>query len=121
MLERNEVHGWAADETSGENGAGSVVERLRCIVLHHSAMLEQHDPVPHAHRFDLVMGDVDDRHAESLLEIANLPAHFASKSRVQVGQGFIHQAERVFGDDRPGERDSLALAARELGRLARKQ
>lgn len=75
-------------------------------------MLEQPDPIAHAHRLDLVMGDVDDRHADSLLEIANLPAHFASKSRVQITQGFIHQAERVFGDDRPGEGDTLALLAR---------
>ena len=67
------------------------------------------------------MGDVDHRHAELLLQRADLAPHLLAQLRVEVRQRLVHQADLGLGDDRAAERDALLLAARELRGLALEQ
>jgi hypothetical protein len=48
----------------------------------------------------------------------NLRAHLHPQLGVQVGQRLVHQEHRGLAHDRPAHRDPLALAARQLSRLA---
>ena len=75
----------------------------------------------HRHRLDLVVGDVDDRRAEALVEAGDLGARLDAQLGVEVGERLVHQEDGRLADDRPAERDALALAAGQLLRLALEQ
>ena len=68
----------------------------------------------HRHRLDLVVRDVDRRHAEVVLELRDLGPHLDAELRVEVRERLVHQEDLRLADDRPAQRDALALAAREL-------
>ncbi len=50
-----------------------------------------------------------------------LGPHMAAQLGIEIGQRFVHQEHRRAADDRPCERDALALAARQLARIAIEQ
>ena len=79
------------------------------------------DPVAHRHRLDLVVRDVDRRHAELALHARDLGAHLHAQTCVEVGERLVHEEDARVADDRAAHRDALALAARELARLALEQ
>ena len=51
----------------------------------------------------------------------NLGAHLNAQARVEVRERLVHQEHARVADDRAPHRDALALAARELTRLALQQ
>ena len=75
----------------------------------------------HRHRLDLVVGDVDDGRLEALVEAGDLGAGLDAQLGVEVGERLVHQEDGRLADDRPTERDALALAAGQLLRLAIEQ
>ena len=95
-----------------------VVELLRIGRLLQLALAHHGDAVAHRHRLDLVVGDVDRRHAEVALEPADLGAHLHAELGVEVGERLVHQERRRLAHDRAAHRDPLPLAARERLRLA---
>ena len=82
---------------------------------------QNRDAVAHRHRLDLVVGDVDRGHAETLLQCLDLAAHVDAELRVEVRQRLVHEEHLRLADDRPAHGDALALAAGELLRLAVEQ
>jgi hypothetical protein len=84
------------------------------------AIAHDDDPVGHRHRLDLVMGDVDGRGAEALVQLADLGAHLDAQLGVEVRERLVEQEHLRVAHDGTPHRDALALAARKLARIARK-
>ena len=120
-VDLDEVHRRAADEAGDEPVDRGVVEGLRRADLLEQALAHDRDPRAHRHRLDLVVGDVDDGRLEALVEPGDLGARLDAQLGVEVGEGLVHEEHRRLADDRPTERDALALAAGELLRLAVEQ
>ena len=120
-VDLDEVHRRAADEAGHEPIDRRVVERLRRPDLLEEALVHDRDPRAHRHRLDLVVGDVDDGRLEALVEAGDLGAGLDAQLGVEVRERFVHQEDRRLADDRPTERDALALPAGQLLRLAIEQ
>ena len=116
-LDVDEVHRRAADEPGHEQLLRVVVQLLGRADLHELALVHDRDPRAHRHRLDLVVGDVHGRRPEALVESRDLGAGLDAELRVEVGQRLVHQEHGRLADDRPAERDALALAAGQLARL----
>ena len=64
------------------------------------------------------MGYVDRGDADLFLELLELHAHDVAQALVQIGQRLVEQQDIGLVDDDPRQGHALALAARELGRIA---
>ena len=95
-----------------------VVELLRRADLLEEAVPHDGDPVAHRHGLDLVVGDVDGRRAEALVEARDLGAGLHAQLGVEVAERLVHEEDGRLAHDRAAERDALALAAGERLRLA---
>jgi hypothetical protein len=73
------------------------------------------------HRLDLVMGDIDRRHLKIMLQPFELGPHLDPELGIEIGQRLVEQEHPGRPDDRPRQRHSLALAARQLARQPRQQ
>ena len=60
------------------------------------------------------MGDVDERDADLALDAHQLELHLLAQLEVERAERLVEQQHRGFVDERPGQRDALLLAAREL-------
>ena len=114
----DEVHRRRADEAADEEVHGPLVQLLGRRHLLELALAHDGDPVAHRHRLDLVVRDVDGRHAELVLEARDLGAHVDAELRVEVREGLVHEVRGRLADDRAAHRHPLALAAGERARLA---
>ena len=81
-------------------------------------MIEDRDPVAHRERFFLVVRDVYEGDADLALHVLQLKLHFLAKFQVKGAERLVEQQDLRLVDDRPGERDALALAAGQLCGLA---
>ena len=116
---REEVHRRAADEAGDEQVGGPRVQLLRLGDLLELALAHDGHPLPERHRLDLVVGDVDRRHADLLVQEADLGAHLRAQLRVEVRQRLVHEERLGLADHRPPHGDPLALPSRELPRPPR--
>jgi hypothetical protein len=82
-------------------------------VAHHD------DPVRDRQRLFLVMGDIDRRQAEPLLDLPDLLAHMAAQLGIEVRQRLVEQQHLRLQHQRARHRHALLLAARQLGRQPR--
>ena len=98
-----------------------VVQVKRAAGLLDAAIAHHDNLVAHRHRLDLVMGDVDRGRLQALVQFLDLAAHRHAQLGVEVGQRLIEQKDLRVAHDRPPHRDALALAARELARIALEQ
>ena len=73
------------------------------------------------HRLDLVVGDVDRRLVEPLIELLDLGAHLDPQLGVEIGKRLVEQEQRGIAHQRSSHGHALALAAGKLGGLAAKQ
>ncbi len=117
QLGLDQVDRGRADEAGDELVDRLVVEHLRRIDLLQVAVAHDCDPIAHRHRLDLVVGDVDRRHAEAALQLMDLRAHLHPQLGVEVRQRLVHQERMGLADDRAPHRHSLALAAGQRSRL----
>ena len=113
-----EIHRRRADEAGDEPVGRLVVELERLADLLHPAVAHDDDAVAQRHRLDLVVGDVDRGGAEPLVQLLELDAHLHAQFGVEVGQRLVEQEHPRMAHDGAAQRDALALAARELARLA---
>ena len=60
------------------------------------------------------MGDVDERDADLALDAHQLELHLLAELEVERAERLVEQQHRGLVHERPGERDALLLAAREL-------
>ena len=114
----DQVHGRRADERGHEQVRRPREERLRRVALLQHAAAQHGDAVAQRHRLDLVVRHVDRGHAEPLVQPAELRAHGDAQLRVEVGERLVHQEGLRLAHDRAPHRHALALAARQLARLA---
>ena len=119
--ERDDVHGRRPDEPRREHARRPRVQGGGRRVLLDATGAQEDDLIRHRHGFGLIVRDVDHRHAELLLQRADLAPHLGAKLRVEVRERLVHEAHRLLGDDGAPERDALLLAAGELRRLAIEQ
>ena len=117
-LSLHEIHRGRADEAADENVERTVVELLGRRHLLQLALAHDRDAIAHRHRLDLVVRDVDRRHADVALELRDLGAHLDPQLRVEVGQRLVHQERGGLADDRASHRHPLALPTGERTRLA---
>ena len=80
-------------------------------------MVEDREAVAHRQRLLLVVRDVDEGDPELLLDPLQLDLQLLAELEVERAERLVEQERLRPVDDRAGERDALALAARELGRL----
>ena len=85
------------------------------------AALHHRDPVGQRQRLDLIVGDVDHRVAELLVQLLDLDPQFVAQLGVEVGQRLVEQEHVDVAHQRAADGDALALAAGELGGLALQQ
>ena len=121
IVEIEEIHRRAADEACREQASGPIIEIGGPAVLLDAATAHQDDTVSHAHGFGLVMGHIDHRDPQTLLQGADLAAQLLPKLGIQIGERLVEQANRRLGDQSPAERDALLLAAGKLRGLAPQQ
>ena len=86
-----EVHLRRTDESSYEQVARIVVKVLRGIYLLNNTIFHNYDSGTKGHSLCLVMCYVDDRSAQSLMQLGDLSSHLYTKLRIQVGKRLIHQ------------------------------
>ncbi len=115
-LDLEEVHRRLADEPRDEPVGRLVVRLQRRRDLLELPVVEDRDPVAHRHRLRLVVGDVDGGRVEILLEPLELRPHLRPELGVEIRQRLVHQEHLRLPDDRPPERDPLALPAGQLRR-----
>ena len=105
---------WATNSS-----AGLGEDRVRRVVLgEHAALAQDRDPVAHLDRLVDVVGDEDHRLRDLAVQAAQLVLQAGAGDRVERAERLVHQQQRRVGGERAGEPDALALAARELGRVA---
>ncbi len=81
-------------------------------------VVEDRKPVAHRERFLLVVRDVDEREAHRLLDLLELDLHRLAELQVERPERLIEQQHARPHDQRPRERNTLALPAGELAGLA---
>jgi hypothetical protein len=67
--------------------------------------------------FTLVMRDTDGRYIELVVQMPEFNLHSLAQLLVERRKRLVHEDNLRIEHDRPGERDTLALAARQLMRL----
>ena len=88
---------------------------LKSSLRHHGYL------VGHRHGFHLIMRDIDCRDAKLSVQAHQLRTHLSAQRGVEVGERLVHEKEFRPTEQRPSERDALALAAGQLARTTIKQ
>ena len=114
----DEIHGRRADERRDEQVRGTPEQGLRRVHLLQDAVTQNGDTLAERHRLDLVVRDVDRRHAETVVETRELAAHRDAQLGIEVRERFVHEERLRLAHHRAAHRNALALAARELAGLA---
>ena len=114
----DDVHGGRSQEAGDERIGRLVVDLRRRSDLPDLPTLHHGDAVAKAHGLDLVVGDIERGDPDPPLELLQLIPGGGPKLGVEVRERLVEQKHRGLTDDRPGQRDSLPLAARELPGLS---
>ena len=112
------VHRGTTDERCHERIGRPVVQLAGAVHLLDDAVVEDCDAFAESHRLGLVMGHVERRHPEPLVQLDELRAHLYAQLRIEVRQRLVHQERSGVADDRTTHRHALALATREGAGLA---
>ena len=118
---RQDVYLGIADELGDVDVPGVRVDLARGSHLQDIARHDQGDAVGHGHRLGLIVGHVDERDAQSPMQLGDFRPHLGAQIGVQIRQRFIHQEHLGMSDQRAPDGDALALSARELDRLSGQQ
>jgi hypothetical protein len=106
-----------ADEVGDEGRRRAFIDVVRAADLLDDAVVHDHDAVGHRQRLLLVVRDHDRRHAELLLQAADLAAQADAFERVERRQRLVEQQQLGLRGQRTRERDALLLAAGQLTRV----
>ena len=116
-----EVHLRRSHEACYEQVAGIVIEVLRGIDLLNDTVLHNDDSGTKGHSLCLVVCDVDDGGAKSLVKLSDLGSHLNTKLSIQVGKRLVHKEDLRITNDSTTHSDTLSLAAGKSLRLAVKE
>ncbi len=103
-----------ANEAGHERRARAEIEFVRGIHLLDTAIIEPRHPIRHRQGFALVVGHENKGDAQLLLQFFQFKLHLLPQFQVQRPEGFIQQQNPGLIDQRPGYRNPLTLAARQL-------
>src|SRR4029079_4680147 len=106
------------EEAGDEPGRGTLVEALRVAELLVPAAVHDRDPIRHRHRLFLVVGHVDERDPDLLLDPLELDLHLLAELQVEGPERLVEEQDGRPGDQGAGEGDALCVAAEDLFRLA---
>ena len=107
-----------AEEPGDERCPRPLVELRRRPELLDPPAVHHGDRVRHRHRLFLVVGDVDERDPDLVLDPLELELHLLAQLEVERAERLVEQEHPWVTDDRARERDPLLLAAGQLARLA---
>ncbi len=110
--------GHRAEEAHHEAVRGPLVELARAAGLHDVRVVHDHDVVGDRERLLLVVGDQQRRHVHVLVQAPQPLAQLRADLGVQRAERLVEQEHARLDRQCAGERHPLALAARELGRVA---
>ncbi|MNV44420.1 hypothetical protein D3C71_1361790 [compost metagenome] len=108
-----EQHG-LAHEARHKLGRGLLIQRAGRAALGDGAFVHHHNLVADRQGFALVVGHIDHRQAQALLQGADLFAHGAPQAGVQVGQRLVKQQHGGLQRQRPGQGHALLLPPRKF-------
>ena len=115
------VHLRRADEGRDKEVAGAVKKLLRRRNLLDITVFHDDNARAHCHGLGLVVRDVNEGRLQFTVKLCELGAHRRAELRVEVRQRLVEQKHLGVSHDGAAERDALALAAGERGRLALQQ
>ena len=102
-----------------KSSAGRAQDLLGRVVLReHAALAQDRDAIAHLDRLVDVVGDEHDRLLHFLLQAQELVLQAGAVDRVDRAERLVHQHQRRVGRERARHADALALAARQLRRVA---
>jgi hypothetical protein len=104
-----EVH--LADEVGHERRHRPIVDRGRGVQLLDDAVGHHRDAIGHRERLPLVVGDVDERDPDLLLDAGELDLHLLAELEVERAQRLVQEQHPWSVDQCAGQRDPLLLAA----------
>ena len=87
--------------------------------IHHR--IHHDNPGAHCHGFHLVVGDINHRRLEPLVQLDDLAAHLDAHLGIEVRERFIEEENLGLPHDRASHSDALALAAGEGFWLSQKK
>ena len=105
-------------EAGHEPGGRPLVQALRVAELLVLAAVHDGDAIGHRHRLFLVVGHVDERDPDFLLDPLQLDLHLLAQLQVEGAEGLVQEQHGRPIDERTGERHALRLATGDLGGLA---
>ena len=100
-----------ADEVGDVAGAGLGGDIGEGAGLHDGTMLEDDDAVGEGVGVDGIVGDEEADTVEGGEVAAEVAADVAASTGIEGGEGFIEQEQAWLGGQRPGQGDTLRLAA----------
>ena len=104
-----EVHLRRSHESCYEQVARLLIQVLRSIYLLDNAVLHNNDSGTKGHSLGLVMCNVDDGGAQSLMQLSDLDTHLYTQLSIQVGQRLIHQEYLRVTNDCTSHSNTLSL------------
>ena len=107
-----------ADEAHHELVGRLLVQLARRPDLLDPAVVHDHDPVGDVHRLFLVVGHEHGRDVGLVVQPAQPRAQLLAHPRVERTERLVEQQHLRLDGERAGERHALALAARQLCRIA---
>ena len=107
-----------ADEVGDEARLREFVDFGRRADLADDALVHDRDAGGERHRLFLVVGHDDEGDADLLLDVHDLELRLLAQLLVERAERLVEQQQLRLLGERAGERHALALAARELMRLA---
>ena len=107
-----------AQEAVDEGRGGRLPDFARRAHLLDAARVHQHHPVGHFQRLFLVVRHEHAGHVQLVVQPAQPAAQFLAHLGVQRAKGFVQQQHARLHRQRARQGDALALAARQLGRIA---
>ncbi len=106
------------DEIGDEPVARPLVDVARRADLHDAPAVHHGDHVRQGERLGLVVGHVNGGDAELALNALQLEAHALAQLGIEVRQRLVEEKKPRLHHQRAGQRKTLLLAARQLGRGA---
>ena len=114
----DEVDGRVADKVGHKEVRRVMVDLQRCLILLENAVIDEADLRGEGHGLHLVVRDVDKGGAGFDVQALQFIAHLEPELRVQVRERLVHEQNRGLRGESPCNRNTLLLAAGELGGVA---
>ncbi len=117
----DEIHARRADKAGHENVVRIPVDVHRRADLLDAPRRQNDDTFRQRHCLHLIVGDVDHRRLELLMELRQLVAHAGAQRRIEIGQRLVEEEHIRLADDGATDGDALPLAAGQRLRLPLQQ